>query len=75
MKEWEITPNLTDLVQCRSQSGAPDNIYLNETWFTTDLEKYPSKNPTHMPRVAPENNINTITSSHHVQQVQESPIR
>ena len=52
--EDKIPPNCTDLVQGSSQSGAPDNIYLKDTWFTLDIEEYPSKNPTHVPRVEPE---------------------
>ena len=74
MMEDTIPPNLKDLVQLSSQNGAPDNIDLNNTWFTPYIEEYTRKNPTQLPRVALENNGNTITSSKPVQQVQESPI-
>ena len=38
MREGTIPPNCTYLVQHRSQSNAPENIYLSDTWFTPDLE-------------------------------------
>ena len=38
MREGTITPNWEYLVQCRSQSGAPDNIDLKETWLNTNIE-------------------------------------
>ena len=69
MREVTIHPNWTYLVQSISQSGAPDNIDLKDTWFTPDLEEYPGKKTTHVPRVAQENTRNTITSSKSVQQV------
>ena len=72
MREGTISKNWKDILQRISQSGALENIDLKDTWFTPDLEKDPSKTPTHMPRVAPENNRNMITSSHPIQQVQES---
>ena len=42
-----------DLVQCSSKSGALDNIDFKDTWFTRDIEEYPIKAPTHVPRVLP----------------------
>ena len=54
MREGTIPSNLTDRVQLRSQSGAPENIDLKDTWFTPDLEGDPSETPNHMPRVVPE---------------------
>ena len=56
MREVTIHPNWTYLVQSISQSGAPDNIDLKDTWFTPYLDEGPSKTPTHVPRVASENN-------------------
>ena len=57
-------------MQCISQIGAPYNIDLKDTWFTPYIVEDPIKTPNHMPRVAPENNINVITLSHYLQQVQ-----
>ena len=37
MGEGTIPPNWTDLVQHRSQHGAPDNIDLKYTWFNIDI--------------------------------------
>ena len=71
MREVKILPNWTDLLQHSSQSGALENINLKDTWFTTDIEKYPRETPTHMPRVSPKNNGNMITSLHPVQKCQE----
>ena len=61
-REGKITPNWTDIMQSSSQSGAPDNIYLKDTWFTPDIEEYPRKTPSHEPSIAPENNNNTLKS-------------
>ena len=69
-REDTILPNWTYLVHRNSQSGEMDNIDLKDTWFTTDLEEDPSETPTNVPIVAPENNINMITSSQSVTQVQ-----
>ena len=74
MREGTIPPNWTDLVQCGSQSGAPENIEPNDTWLNPYIQEYPSKNPTHLPRVTPENNRNMIPSLQSVQQVKESPV-
>ena len=63
MREDTIPPDWTDLVQHSSQSGTPENIDIKDTWFTTDIEGYTIETPTHVPRVAPENNRNMITSS------------
>ena len=38
-KEGTIPPNCTYLVQCISQSVAPDNIDLKDTWFTQVLKE------------------------------------
>ena len=40
---------------------SPDIIELKDSWFNSDLEEYPSETPTHMRRVAPENDKNMIT--------------
>ena len=69
MREATIPPNWTNLVH-RSQSGAPYNIDLKDTWFIPDIEEVPSKNPTHVMIVAPENNRNMVMLSQSVQQVQ-----
>ena len=73
MREGIIPPNWTDLVQRRSQSGAIENIDLEDTWFTPDLEEYPRETPTHMPIDVPYNNRNILTSLLSLPQVQESP--
>ena len=70
MREGKIPQNWIDPVQHISQSGAPENIDLEYTWFTTYIDEDTGKNPTHVPRFAPEINRNTITSSHSVQKVQ-----
>ena len=70
MREGKIPPNWTYLVQCISQSCAPDNIDLKDNFFTPYLEEYPTKNPTHVPRVAPENNLNFITLLQYIKQLQ-----
>ena len=72
--EVTIPPNWTDLLQPRSQRGAPDNINFRDTWFTQDLEGDPSKTPSHVPRIPPDNNINTIPSKQPVRQVQENTV-
>ena len=69
-----IPLNWTDFVKCSSQSGAPDNMDLKDSWFTPDIEEDPSDNPTQVPRVTPESNINIITSLQPVQPAQESPV-
>ena len=74
MRENKIPPNWTDLVQRISQSFEPDHIYLKDTWFTIDIEKYPRETPIHMLIVPPKNNKNMITSSHPIQQVQDSMV-
>ena len=57
MGEGKIPQNLTDIVQHRSQSGAPDNLDFRDTLFTPYIEEYPSKNPTHVSRVAPDKKV------------------
>ena len=61
MRESTIPPNCTDIMQRIPKRGEPENIYFKDTWFTTDLEEYPSKPPSHDPGVAPENNNKTLT--------------
>ena len=75
ISEGIIPPNWKDLVQHISQSGATYNIDLKDNWFTLDLEEDYSKTSTHVPRIKPENNRNTITPSQPVKQVQKSPVR
>ena len=75
MREGTIPPNWTDLLQRSSQSGAPENIDLEYTWFTPDLEEDHSENPSHEPSIAPENNNKTLTSLHSKPHVQEIPSR
>ena len=70
MREVTIPPNWKYILQLISQSGVLDNIYLKDTWFTPDIEEDPSKNPNRVPRVAPENNRNMITSLQIVYQIQ-----
>ena len=72
MREGTIPPNWTNIVQLISQSGALENIYLKDTWFTLDLDKYPSKLPSHEPITDPDNNNNTLTSFRSVPHVQEN---
>ena len=66
MREGKIPPNWIDLVHHSSQSGAQENIDLMDTWFTPDLEEYPSKNPTHELIVALEN-FTLLQSTSHAQ--------
>ena len=47
MREITIPPNWSYFVQLISQIGAPENIDLKDTWFTTDIEEYPGKTPSH----------------------------
>ena len=70
MREGTITPNWKHIVQLNSQSDALDYIDLKDTWLTPDLKEDPSKNPNRVPRVAPENNRNMITSLQIVYQIQ-----
>ena len=53
MREGTIPPNWTDFLQLRSESGAPDDNYPKDTWFTPDIEEYPRENLTQVPKVAP----------------------
>ena len=72
MREGKIPPNSTYLVQRISQSGVPDNIYLKDTWFTTDIEEYTRKPLINEPSVSPDNNNITLTSPQYEPHVQES---
>ena len=38
MMEVTIPPNCTYIVQRRSTSGAPENIDLEDIWFTPDID-------------------------------------
>ena len=70
-----ILPNWTDIVQHISQSGALDNIDLNDSWFTPDLEECPSKTPRHIPSIAAENrnkNLTSLQSRAHIHEVPNS---
>ena len=71
MREVVIPPNFKDLVKHISQSGAPENIDLRNTWFDPYFKKYPSETPNHLTRVATENNRNMITSFQSVKKVPE----
>ena len=59
MRIGTITPNCTDIVQRISQIGSPENIYLKNTWFTPDLDKYLRRTPSHELSITPENNNQT----------------
>ena len=74
MRKCTISPNWTDIVQPRSQSGAPENIEIRYTWFNPYIEEYTRENPSHVTRVAPQNNKNTFTLSQSVPHVQEIPV-
>ena len=74
-REGTIPPNWTYLVQCISHSGALENIDINDTWFTTYIDKYSSKTPSYNPSVAPENNNKTITLLQSEPHVQDSTVR
>ena len=75
MSEGTIPPNWKVLLQCRSQIGAPDNIYHKDTWFIPDLEEDSIKTPRHELIVAPENKINTPRSLTSKPHVHEGPSR
>ena len=75
MKEVRIPQNWTYLVQSSSQSDATDNIDLGDNWFIQYLEEHPIENPSHVLRVAPENNRNMLMMLQSVLQVQEIPVR
>ena len=70
MREGTMPPNFTDIVQLSSQSGAPDNIDLKDTWFTPYLVEDPIKTPIHKRSVAPENANNSLMLSEPVRHVQ-----
>ena len=75
MREITIPQNWTDIVQRSSQSGAPENINLKDTWFTTYLEEYHIKTPNQDPRVTQDNNNKNLTSLQYEPHVQEIPTR
>ena len=47
MRKGTIPPNWSDIVQLSSQSFTPDNIDLDYSWFTPDIDEDPRKNPSH----------------------------
>ena len=72
IREGTIPPNWTDIVQHSSQSGAPENIDLKDTWSTTNIEEDSSETQIHEQNVAPENNNKMVMLSHskpHVEQI------
>ena len=71
MRKGTIHPNLTYLVKHILQSSSPENIDLNYAWFTPNTEEDIRENPTHDPRVTPENNNNTLTLSQSIPHVHE----
>ena len=75
IREGTIPPNWTYLVQRISQSGAPEYIDIKDTWLTLDIEKYTIGTLTYILRVSPENQINMMTSSHNLQQVDKIMVR
>ena len=75
MREGTIPPNFTDIVQLSSQIVASDHIYLQDTWFTPDLEEDPRKTSSLNLSVAPDNNNKIITSPQSEPHVQEITAR
>ena len=69
------TTNWTDIVQRRSQSGAMENIYIKDNWFTSDIAESPSETPSQEPSVTQEKNNNTLTPSKFVPNLQNSTAR
>ena len=69
MREGTIPPNWTDILQRISQSGAPDNIDLEENWFNPIPEEDTRKTPGYKPIIAPKDN-NTLKSLHYVPHTQ-----
>ena len=53
MREGLIPSNWTDIVQHRSKRGSTENINLNDTWFTKDIEEDRCETPSHKLSVAP----------------------
>ena len=58
-------------MQLRSQSTAPDIIYLKNTWLTPYLEEDTSENLSHEPNIATNTNKNMLVPSQLVPHVQE----
>ena len=71
MKEGTIPPNYIDLVQSISQSGAPNNIDLKDTWFNPDVEEYTRQTPIYEPSAPLDNISNTLKISQSLSQLQE----
>ena len=62
IREGITLPNWTYIVQHSSQSGAPENIELKDTWFTPDIKEYTRKTSSHETSGSKENNNNTFIS-------------
>ena len=62
-------------MQRRSQSGAMENIYIKDNWFTSDIAESPSETPSQEPSVTQEKNNNTLTPSKFVPNLQNSTAR
>ena len=75
MMEVTIPPNWKYLVQRSSQRVSTENIGLKDTWFTLNIEKYPSKTPVQEPSAIPVNNNKTLTLSQSEPHVHKSPAR
>ena len=75
MREGIIPPNLTDLVQHSSQSSAPDNLDLKDTWLTTGLEEGSINTTSCDPIDSPDNNRKVLTLFQSVPNLKESPAR
>ena len=72
MREGTITPNWTYLVQCSSQIGTIDNIYLKCTWLNPNLDEDPRYTPSDDPSIAPKNNnimLMSVQSVPHIQKI------
>ena len=75
MREGKIPPNWTDIVQLISQSGAPYNIDLKNTWFAHDLEEDTSETPSRDPIISPDNNNKMLTLPQYKPHAKEGPAR
>ena len=62
IREGTIPANNTNIVQHSSYSGAPDNIYLKDTYFNPDFEYDPVETPRHEQIVVLDNNNKTLMS-------------
>ena len=55
-------PNWEGIVKRIPHRGAPDNIYIKNTWFNPNFEEDTRETPSRNPSVAPENNNEMIMS-------------